>query len=70
MCSFVIVIIMIALVLFMPAVYMMGIARGIAAAKSEGMEGGLPSTQPVAKCTTCAKVKYCMNPSPSMQVFC
>lgn len=80
MCPFVIVVIIIALVLFMPAVYAMGIARGIVMerypCKKEGAEGGvetkkgMPSTQPQTKCTKCQKYKICQNPPPELAVFC
>lgn len=83
MCPFIIVVIIIALVLFMPAVYAMGIARGIVMerypCKKEGAEGGadtknvtkgLPSTQPQTKCTRCQKYRVCQNPPPGLAVFC
>lgn len=106
MCPFVIVVIMIALILFMPAVYAMGVTRGIVFERlhecSEGAEGGksdggksesgtagtpsvqagtpdvmsggakntLQSTQTATKCTRCAKMKYCIDPTPEMAVFC
>lgn len=76
MCPFVIVVIMIALILFMPAVYAMGIARGITHERrhecAESAEGGktLPSSQPQTKCTKCAKMRICMDPPMGMEVFC
>lgn len=73
---------MIALILFMPAVYLMGVAHG-KVCKVENLEGssvqtiqpstaqvGMPSVEPTPKCTKCAKVKYCMNPSTEMSLFC
>ncbi len=89
MCPFVIVVIMIALILFMPAVYAMGMARGIIYERHhECLDGGpgnyskvgedsktsaqkgIASTQTPTKCTKCAKMKYCMDPTPEMAVFC
>lgn len=73
MCPFVIVVIIIALVLFMPAVYSMGVARGITMERHPEQEcatGGMPSTQPQTKCTKCAKARICQNPPPGMAVFC
>jgi hypothetical protein len=43
MCSFVIVIIMIALILFMPAIYAMGITRGIVRERTQECAEGAPA---------------------------
>jgi hypothetical protein len=63
MCPTIIVLIIIAMILFMPAIYSMGIAHGMVSKEKFG------AAEP-PKCTVCAKMKYCMNPSPAMEVFC
>ena len=52
MCPFVIIIIMIALVLFMPAVYQMGKIRGYKSKKVENAEGGVAASTTSTTSTT------------------
>lgn len=75
MCPFVIIVIMIALMLFIPTSYMMGVTRGVASTKDkkEGAAGG-PSVSintPTTKCGKCQKYKICASSvDMSLGVFC
>lgn len=80
MCAFIVIVIMIALVLFLPSAYLLG-------ARSQHATGGnsanipavdpklapgtsIPSTQPPTVCTRCQKAKICADPPHGLSVFC
>ncbi len=80
MCSFVIIVIMIALVLFIPSAYLLGRKSrehadggnvAVAAPTSRLNPGtSVPASTPPTTCTKCQRARICANPPPELTVFC
>jgi hypothetical protein len=76
MCSFVIIVIMIALVLFLPSAYLLGrksrehAEGGAVAAHPLNPGTSVPSSTPPTTCTKCQRARICANPPPELTVFC
>ncbi len=66
MCGCIMTLIILAMAIFIPTSYMMGMVHGVAS-RSESLR--LPKVEPMA-CGDCQKKRICANPPDNLRIFC